>query len=174
MSNATPVSNEPRVNERIRIREVRLVDQTGRQVGVVPTDRAMSMAREAGLDLVEVSPDSRPPVAKIMDYGKYKYERKKQQQESRKKSHTVQVKEVRLRPKTDRHDFDVKLARAREFLLDGDKVQVNMMFRGRELAHIEVGRQVVDRFATALDDIAKMERPPIFEGKRMTCLMTRR
>ena len=174
MSNATPVSNEPRVNERIRIREVRLVDQTGRQVGVVPTDRAMSMAREAGLDLVEVSPDSRPPVAKIMDYGKYKYERKKQQQESRKKSHTVQVKEVRLRPKTDRHDFDVKLARAREVLLDGDKVQVNMMFRGRELAHIEVGRQVVDRFATALDDIAKMERPPIFEGKRMTCLMTRR
>jgi translation initiation factor IF-3 len=132
------------------------------------------MAREAGLDLVEVSPDSRPPVAKIMDYGKYKYERKKQQQESRKKSHTVQVKEVRLRPKTDKHDFDVKLGRARQFLMDGDKVQINMMFRGRELAHLEVGRQVVDRFAQALDDLAKMERPPIFEGKRMTCLMTKR
>jgi translation initiation factor IF-3 len=166
--------NEPRVNEKIRIREVRLIDDTGRQVGVVPTDRAMAMAREAGLDLVEVSPDSRPPVAKIMDYGKYKYERRKQQQESRKKSHTVQVKEVRLRPKTDKHDFDVKLGRARQFLLDGDKVQINMMFRGRELAHLEVGRQVVDRFAQALDDLAKMERPPIFEGKRMTCLMTKR
>lgn len=167
-------SNEPRVNEKIRIREVRLIDDTGRQVGVVPTDRAMAMAREAGLDLVEVSPDSRPPVAKIMDYGKYKYERRKQQQESRKKSHTVQVKEVRLRPKTDKHDFDVKLGRARQFLLDGDKVQINMMFRGRELAHLEVGRSVVDRFALALDDLAKMERPPIFEGKRMTCLMTKR
>jgi translation initiation factor IF-3 len=165
-------STEPRVNERIRIREVRLIDQNGKQVGVVPTERAMQMARDAGLDLVEVAAESRPPVAKIMDYGKYKYERKKAQQESRKKAHTVQVKEVRLRPKTDRHDFDVKLGRARQFLEDGDKVQVNMMFRGRELAHIEVGRQVVDRFAIALADLAKMERPPIFEGKRMTCLLT--
>ncbi len=168
------VSNEPRVNERIRIREVRLIDHEGKQVGIVPTDRAMGMAREAGLDLVEVSPDSRPPVAKIMDYGKYKYERKKQQQESRKKSHTVQVKEVRLRPKTDKHDFDVKLGRARQFLMEGDKVQINMMFRGRELAHVEVGRGVVDRFALALEDIAKMERPPFIEGKRMTCLMTKK
>ena len=169
---STPASNEPRVNERIRIREVRLIDHTGKQVGVVPTERAMVMAREAGLDLVEVSAESRPPVAKIMDYGKFKYERKKQQQESRKKSHAVQVKEVRLRPKTDKHDFEVKLGRARQFLEEGDKVQVNMMFRGRELAHIEVGRGVVDRFAKALEDIAKMERPPIFEGKRMTCLIT--
>jgi translation initiation factor IF-3 len=169
---STPASNEPRVNERIRIREVRLIDHTGKQVGVVPTERAMVMAREAGLDLVEVSAESRPPVAKIMDYGKFKYERKKQQQESRKKSHAVQVKEVRLRPKTDKHDFEVKLGRARQFLEEGDKVQVNMMFRGRELAHIEVGRGVVDRFAKALEDIAKMERPPIFEGKRMTGLIT--
>jgi translation initiation factor IF-3 len=173
MVTPTP-SNEPRVNERIRIREVRLIDDAGRQVGVVPTERAMAMAREAGLDLVEVSPDSRPPVAKIMDYGKYKYERKKQQQESRKKSHAVQVKEVRLRPKTDKHDFDVKLSRARTFLMDGDKVQINMMFRGRELAHLDVGRDVVNRFMAALDDIAKMERSPIFEGKRMTCLVTKR
>ena len=171
---STATSAEPRVNERIRIREVRLIDHTGKQVGVVPTERAMAMAREAGLDLVEVSAESRPPVAKIMDFGKWKYERKKQQQESRKKSHAVQVKEVRLRPKTDKHDFDVKLGRARQFLDEGDKVQVNMMFRGRELAHIEVGRQVVDRFAKALEDIAKMERPPIFEGKRMTCLITRK
>jgi translation initiation factor IF-3 len=170
----TATTPEPRVNERIRIREVRLIDHTGKQVGIVATERAMQMAREAGLDLVEVSAESRPPVAKIMDFGKWKYERKKQQQESRKKSHAVQVKEVRLRPKTDKHDFDVKLGRARQFLEEGDKVQVNMMFRGRELAHIEVGRQVVDRFARALEDIAKMERPPIFEGKRMTCLITHR
>lgn len=167
-------SNEPRVNERIRIREVRLIDSEGRQVGVVPTERAMQMARDAGLDLVEVAPDSRPPVAKIMDYGKFKYERKKQIQESRKKSHAVQIKEVRLRPKTDKHDFDVKLSRARAFLEDGDKVQVNMMFRGRELAHLDVGRGVVERFSKALEDIAKMERPPIFEGRRMTCLLTRK
>jgi len=173
MANAA-TSNEPRVNERIRIREVRLIDKDGRQVGVVPTDRAMTMAREAGLDLVEVSADARPPVAKIMDYGKYKYERKKQLQESRKKSHAVQIKEVRLRPKTDKHDFDVKLQRARQFLEDGDKVQINMMFRGRELAHLEVGREVVDRFSRALEDLAKMERPPIFEGRRMTCLISHR
>ena len=165
-------SSEPRVNERIRIREVRLIDKDGRQVGVVPTERAQMMAREAGLDLVEVAPDSRPPVAKIMDYGKFKYERKKQLQESRKKSHAVQIKEVRLRPKTDVHDFDVKLHRARQFLEEGDKVQVNMMFRGRELAHLEVGRGVVDRFSKALEDIARMERPPIFEGRRMTCLLS--
>ncbi|MCK6479897.1 MAG: translation initiation factor IF-3 [Planctomycetaceae bacterium] len=167
-------TNEPRVNERIRIREVRLIDKDGRQVGVVPTDRAMAMAREAGLDLVEVAPDSRPPVAKIMDYGKFKYERKKQIQESRKKSHAVQIKEVRLRPKTGQHDFDVKLGRARGFLEDGDKVQVNMMFRGRELAHLDIGRGVVERFSRALEDIARMERPPIFEGRRMTCLLTRK
>ena len=173
MSNGS-VSTEPRVNERIRIREVRLIDHDGKQVGVVPTDRAMQMAREAGLDLVEVAPDSRPPVAKIMDYGKYKYERKKAQQESRKKAHTVQVKEVRLRPKTDRHDFDVKLQHARQFLAEGDKVQINMMFRGRELAHLEVGRDVVDRFSKALEDVARMERPPIFEGRRMTCLLSHR
>ena len=165
-------STEPRVNERIRIREVRLIDSEGRQVGVVPTERAMQMARDAGLDLVEVAPESRPSVAKIMDYGKYKYERKKQQQESRKKSHAVQIKEVRLRPKTDRHDFDVKLQHARQFLADGDKVQINMMFRGRELAHLEVGREVVDRFSRALEDVARMERPPIFEGRRMTCLLS--
>ncbi len=174
MATTPSTSNEPRVNERIRIREVRLIDKDGRQVGVVPTERAMGMAREAGLDLVEVAPDSRPPVAKIMDYGKFKYERKKQIQESRKKSHAVQIKEVRLRPKTGQHDFDVKLGRARGFLEDGDKVQVNMMFRGRELAHLDVGRGVVERFSKALEDIAKMERPPIFEGRRMTCLLTKK
>jgi translation initiation factor IF-3 len=167
-------SNEPRVNERIRIREVRLIDKDGQQVGVVPTERAMQMARDAGLDLVEVAPDSRPPVAKIMDYGKFKYERKKQIQESRKKSHAVQIKEVRLRPKTGKHDFDVKLGRARRFLMEGDKVQINMMFRGRELAHLDVGRSVVQRFSKELEDIAKMERPPIFEGRRMTCLLTKK
>ena len=174
MATTPSTSNEPRVNERIRIREVRLIDKDGRQVGVVPTERAMAMARESNLDLVEVAPDSRPPVAKIMDYGKFKYERKKQIQESRKKSHAVQIKEVRLRPKTGQHDFDVKLGRARGFLEDGDKVQVNMMFRGRELAHLDVGRGVVERFSKALEDIAKMERPPIFEGRRMTCLLTKK
>jgi translation initiation factor IF-3 len=169
-----PTTNEPRINERIRIREVRLIGQDGRPVGVVPTEHALSMAREQGLDLVEVNADSRPPVAKIMDYGKYKYEKKKQLQESRKRSHAIQIKEVRLRPKTDTHDFDVKLGQARRFLEEGDKVQVNMMFRGRELAHVEVGREVVKRFIDALADIAKIERPSMFEGKRMSLILTKK
>ncbi len=174
MNTPKTTSTEPRINERIRIREVRLIAQDGRQMGVVPTEQAQQMAREAGLDLVEVSADARPPVAKIMDYGKFKYERKKQQQESRKRAHAVQIKEVRLRPKTDKHDFDVKLGRAKRFLDAGDKVQVNMMFRGRELAHLEVGREVVGRFADALAEVAKVERPALFEGRRMTLILTRK
>jgi translation initiation factor IF-3 len=173
MSTAKP-PQEPRINEKIRIREVRLIAQDGRQLGVIPTDHAMQMAREAGLDLVEVSAEARPPVAKIMDYGKFKYERKKQQQESRKRAHAVQIKEVRLRPKTGQHDFDVKLGQARRFIDDGDKVQVNMMFRGRELAHIEVGREVIRRFTEAMEDIAKVERGALFEGKRMTLVLTKK
>jgi len=172
---STPsTQNEPRINEKIRIPMVRLISQDGRQMGVVPTEQAYKLAREEGMDLVEVSPDARPPVAKIMDFGKYKYERKKQQQESRKKSHAAQIKEVRLRPKTDKHDFDVKLGRARKFLLDGDKVQVNMMFRGRELAHLEVGREVIKRFTDALEDVARIERHPIFEGRRMVAILARK
>ncbi len=171
---STPNANEPRINERIRIREVRLISADGKQLGVVPTPQALEMARTEGLDLVEVAPEARPPVARIMDYGKYKYEKKKQQQESRKKAHAVQIKEVRLRPKTEKHDFNVKLGKARQFLEEGDKVQVNLMFRGREMVHLDVGRDLLLRFCVALQDLGKVERPPSIDGKRMSVIVAKK
>src|SRR5262245_32764663 len=161
------------MKERIRVREVRLIDAEGRQVGIVPTDEARRLAMEAGKDLVEVSPDARPPVCKIMDYGKFKYLQKKKEHDSRRKQHVVHLKEIRLRPKIGDHDVDVKRRQAREFLSDGDKVQLNMIFRGRELAHIDAGREVMQEFMKGLEDIAKVERPPKLEGKRMTMLLTK-
>jgi translation initiation factor IF-3 len=157
----------------IRIRQVRLIDDEGNQLGIVETLDAKRIAAEKGLDLVEVSPDARPPVCKIMDYGKFKYLQKKKEHESRRKQHTVQLKEIRLRPKIGDHDVEYKIRKAREFLQDGDKVQVNMIFRGREMAHIDVGREVMNEFVKGLEDIAKIERPAKLEGKRMTVILTK-
>lgn len=167
-----PKAREPRINERIRIREVRLIDAEGNQVGIVPTIDAQRMAREAGLDLVEVAPDSRPPVCKILNYGKYKYEQKKKQHTS--KGHHAKIKEVRLRPGTDEHDYQVKLKRARKFLEQGDKVQLVLMFRGRQMVHKEIGRQLMERLVRDVQDLAKVERADRMEGKRMTMLLTRK
>jgi len=164
--------NEPRINERIRVREVRLIGASGEQVGVVATDMARRQAQEAGLDLVEVSADARPPVCKIMDYGRYKFEQKKKQNAGRKKAHQSKLKEVRLRPSTDEHDYQVKLKRAIRFLEQGDKVQIVLMFRGRQMAHKEVGRKLVDRMVTDLEELAKVERTGRMEGRRMTLLLT--
>jgi translation initiation factor IF-3 len=161
------------MNERIRVREVRLIDALGQQVGIVPTDEARRLAHEAGKDLVEVAPDARPPVCKIMDYGKYKYEQKKKHHTG-KKVHHARLKEVRLRPKTEEHDFEVKLRHAKDFLDKGDKVQVVLMFRGRELVHKARGEEVLQRFITALADIARVERSGPYEGKRMSILLTRK
>ncbi len=162
----------PRINERIRIREVRLVDEEGKQVGVVPTEQALQMAQEKGLDLVEVAPTPCPPVCKIMDFGKYKYEQNKKAHDSTKKQHKTKLKTVRLRPKTDPHMTDIRVAQAREFLERGDKVQVMIMFRGREMAHQDIGVAHCHEVAKRLEDIAKVEQSPRTEGRRMSMLLT--
>ena len=161
-----------RINEQIRISPVRLINAEGVMLGVMPTGKAQELAREAGLDLVEVAANERPPVCKIMDYGKFKYEQKKRS--SKQKQHQVQVKEIRVRPKTGDHDIEVKIKRAREFLEHKDKVLVNVLFRGRELAHIDEGRRVMDEVLAALEDVAKLEKNPSMEGRRMTAIVAPR
>jgi translation initiation factor IF-3 len=155
----------------IRIRQVRLIDDANNQVGIVDTDVARQMAYEKGLDLVEVSPDARPPVCKIMDYGKFRYALKKKEHESKKKQHKVQTKEIRLRPKIGDHDVGYKAKQARDFLLDGDKVQVTMLFRGREMAHMDVAKEVLDSFVKKLADVSKVERGAKMEGRRLSLLL---
>jgi translation initiation factor IF-3 len=155
----------------IRIRQVRLIDDQGVQVGVVDTEEARRLAIDRGLDLVEVSPDARPPVCKIMDYGKFKYSLKKKEHESKRRQHKVQLKEIRLRPKIGDHDVGYKAARARQFLLDGDKVQVTMLFRGREMSHMDVAKEVLDGFVAKLTDISKVERSAKMEGRRLSLLL---
>ena len=157
------------MNEQIRISPVRVINTEGELLGVMPTGKAMEAAREAGLDLVEVAPNERPPVCKIMDFGKFKYSQKKRA--SKQKQHQVQVKEIRVRPKTGDHDIEVKVKRAREFLEHKDKVLVNVLFRGRELAHIDEGRKVMNEVLAALEDVAKVEKNPSMEGKRMTAIV---
>ena len=166
------IDRTQRVNEQIRISPVRVINAEGAMLGVMPTGKAQEAAREAGLDLVEVAPNERPPVCKIMDFGKFKYSQKKRA--SKQKQHQVQVKEIRVRPKTGDHDIEVKVKRAREFLEHKDKVLVNVLFRGRELAHIDEGRKVMDEVLQALDDVAKVEKNPSMEGKRMTAIVAPR
>jgi len=156
-----------RVNEDIRIRQVRLVDKDGEMVGVVPTDEARAAAREADMDLVEVSPNADPPVCKILDYGKFKYEEKKREHEAKKKQRGGDFKEIRLRPKTDTHDRQIKLDRARRFLREGNRVQVTLLFRGREMQHISRGSEVLNAIAKELEDVAKIERYANRDGRRM-------
>jgi translation initiation factor IF-3 len=162
-----------RINEQIRISPVRLIGANGEQLGVVPTSQAMEMAREAQLDLVEVAANERPPVCKILDYGKFRY------QQSRKKSaqskvHQQKLKEIRVRPKTGEHDVVTKINQARKFLEHKDKVLVNVLFRGRELQHIEEGRRIIEGILEKLTDIAKVERAPTMEGKRLTAMLAPR
>lgn len=149
------------------VSEVRLVNEEGQQVGVVPTETALSLATDVDLDLVEVAPEAKPPVCRIMDYGKYKYRQKKRAREAKKKSHAGEIKELRLRPKIDDHDLQVKLRKAREFLEAGQKVVVNVFFRGREIMHKEFGVALLERFHEALEDIAKIENQPREEGRRV-------
>lgn len=161
----TSAETNYRLNEQIRLSPVRVVDENREMVGVIPTDQALQMAREAGLDLVEVAPNSRPPVCRIMDFGKFKYDQKKKQQKGS-KSHQVQLKEIRLRPKTGGHDIEFKMKQARQFLGHGDKVKLNIMFRGRENAHRDRGQEMLEEIITALEDVAKVEKPPGMEGGR--------
>ena len=160
-----------RINEQIRLSPVRLVGAAGQQHGVVPTAQALQMAQEAGLDLVEVAAQERPPVCKIMDYGKFKFEQAKMARVAKKKQHIIQLKEVKYRPGIDDHDFDTKTRHARRFLNDGNKVKVTMMYRGRQLAHAELGKLVLDRVCAELADISKIEADAKLEGKNMTLIL---
>jgi translation initiation factor IF-3 len=157
-----------RVNERIRIPNVRVVDEEGNQVGILTSREALAMARERGLDLVEVSPMASPPVCRIMDYGKFKYETSKRANKDKKKQHRVQVKEVKFKVKIDDHDFSFKVGNARKFLDEGNRVKFTLAFRGREISHAELGRVVLDRAAKELEDVGIIESPPRLEGFAMT------
>jgi translation initiation factor IF-3 len=160
-----------RINRMIRISPVRVIDQDGAQLGVLPVEEALARAQEKGLDLVEVAPTARPPVVKIMDYGKYKFEEAKAARAAKKKQHVIQLKEVKFRPGIDDHDFEFKTRHAREFLKDGNKVKVTMMYRGRQLAHVEFGKAVLDRVATELADVGKVEMEAKLEGRNMTMVL---
>jgi translation initiation factor IF-3 len=163
-----------RINEQIRITPVRVVDQEGEMLGVIPTPEALQTASESGLDLVEVAPNEDPPVCRIMDYGKFKYEQSKRLSKNT-KQHQVHVKEIRLRPKTGEHDINFKVKRARTFLAQKDKVKINVMFRGRENAHHERGREMLTEIIVLLEDIAKVEKAPGMEsGRTMTCVLAPR
>lgn len=161
-----------RVNERIRVTPIRLIGAGGEQVGIIPTREALDRAREAGLDLVEVAPNSRPPVCRIMDFGKYKYELSKKDKLAKKKQHSFQLKEMRYRPKIDEHDFMFKTKHVKEFLEEGSKVRVFMMFRGREMAHVEFGRTIIDRIVTELAPVATLDVAPKMEGNTMSMVLT--
>jgi translation initiation factor IF-3 len=160
-----------RVNQQIRISQVRLVDADGQQVGVVPIEEALKSARERGLDLVEVAPMARPPVVKVMDYGKYRFEQAKAARAARKKQHVIHVKEVKYRPGISEHDFEFKTRHARQFLEEGNKVKLTMMFRGRQVTHPELGQDVLNRVFAELTDIAKVETASKLEGRNMTMVL---
>jgi translation initiation factor IF-3 len=161
-----------RVNRQIRISPLRVIGADGSQLGIMDVDTALRTAEEQGLDLVEVAPMARPPVVRIMDYGKYKFEQAKQARIAKKKQHVIELKEVKYRPGIDDHDFDTKTRHARRFLEEKNKVKVTMMFRGRQIAHPELGKAVLDRVASELADIAKIETEGRLEGKSMTMILT--
>ncbi|MDA1081600.1 MAG: translation initiation factor IF-3 [Gemmatimonadetes bacterium] len=162
----------PRVNRQIRISPVRVIGADGSQMGIMEVDAALASAVEQGFDLVEVAPLARPPVVRIMDFGKYKFEMAKQARIAKKKQHVIQIKEVKYRPGIEKHDFDTKTNHARRFLGEGNKVKVTLMFRGRQIAHPEIGRAVVARVATTLADVAKIETDARLEGKALTMILT--
>jgi translation initiation factor IF-3 len=170
--NVTPTREGPRINEEIGVMRVRLVDQRGQMVGVVGRSEALVMAANAGLDLVEIAPNADPPVCKILDFGKYKYEEQKKKNEARKKQKIIEVKEIKLRPGIDDHDYEVKRRSMVKFIEEGDKVKVTMRFRGRELAHQELGMDVLIRVRDDLDEIAKVEQMPRMEGRQMTMVVS--
>ena len=172
--NAAPTREGPRINEEIGVMRVRLVDERGNMVGVVPRNEALQMAADAGLDLVEISPNADPPVCKILDYGKFKYEEQKKKNEARKKQKIIEVKEIKLRPSIDDHDYQVKMRSMNKFIEEGDKVKVTMRFRGRELAHQDLGMNVLMRVKDDLDGIAKVEQMPRMEGRQMTMVVAPR
>ncbi len=161
----------PRVNEKIQSNEIRLIGAEGENVGVVSPARAMQMADEVGLDLVEISPNASPPVCKIMDFGKFKYEQQKRESEARKKQKIIEVKEVKFRPNTDIHDYEVKMRNVFKFLENGDKVKITLRFRGREMAHQNLGRELLERVADDVQEVARIENMPKMEGRQMIMMI---
>ncbi|HEY9549416.1 MAG TPA: translation initiation factor IF-3 [Kiloniellaceae bacterium] len=162
------------MNEMITSAQVRLVDENGEQVGVVSTAAARRRAESAGLDLMEVSPNADPPVCKILDYGRFRYEAQKKKNEARKKQKIIEVKEIKMRPNIDVHDYEVKMRSIHRFIEEGDKVKVTMRFRGREMVHQDLGKQVLDRVREEMDPTAKVEQFPKLEGRQMTMVMAPR
>jgi translation initiation factor IF-3 len=170
-----PVQKEgPRINDEIRVREVQLIDHDGTNHGVTEIQAALDMARQAGLDLVEIAPNSSPPVCKILDFGKYKYQAQKKAAEARKKQKIVEIKEIKIRPMIDDHDYDVKMRSMRRFFEEGDKVKVTLRFRGREMAHQELGVQLLERVKSDTAPLAKVEQEPKFEGRQMIMVLAPR
>jgi len=170
-----PAAKEgPRINEDIRVHEVQLIDKDGANKGVTEISAALAMAQEAGLDLVEIAPNSVPPVCKILDFGKYKYQAQKKAAEARKKQKVVEIKEIKLRPMIDDHDYDVKMRSIARFFEEGDKVKVTLRFRGREMAHQELGYKLLDRVKGDTAKIAKIEQEPRFEGRQVVMVLAPR
>jgi translation initiation factor IF-3 len=166
-----PERDSTRINERIRVPEVRLIDEDGEQVGIIPTPEALERARERELDLVEVSPTSKPPVCRILDYSKYKYEQEQKAKAARKHQQQTNVREIKLRPKIAQHDYETKRGHVERFLKNHDKVKVTIMFRGREQSHPERGRMLLDRLLEDVSEIGVLEQPPLQEGRNMTMLL---
>lgn len=171
--NTRPDNNKgPRINNQISAKEIRLIDENGEMMGVVSIQEGIRLAREAGLDLIEISPNAEPPVCKIFDFGKYRYELQKKEAAAKKKQKVVDTKELKLRPYIEDHDLQVKIRKARDFIQDGDKVRFSMVFRGRENEHRETGMAVIKQAQDALTDIAKAEMGPKFEGNQVIMVMS--
>ncbi len=160
------------INEKIRDKEIRLIGQEGEQLGIMSSREAMKLAREAGLDLVKVAPTAKPPVCKIIDYGKYRYEMARKEKEAKKKQRTMEVKEVRLSPNIDTNDLNTKANQARKFISKGDKVKVTLRFRGREMAHVNYSKQILDAFYEKLEDVAVIDKAPKMEGRSMVMFLS--
>ncbi len=170
-----PQKDGPRANRDIRgVRDVQLIDQEGQNRGVLPFFDALKIAEDAGLDLVEIAPNSTPPVCKILDYGRFRFLEQKKQAEARKKQKTVEVKEIKLRPGIDKHDYDTKMKAVRRFFEEGDKVKLTMRFRGREMAHTDLGMRLLDKVRDEMGDLAKVESAPMMEGRQMVMILAPR
>jgi translation initiation factor IF-3 len=155
----------------IRVREVRLISPEGEQLGILPIEEALALAHERDLDLVEVAPNERPPVCRVMDYGKYKYQQAKRSQEAKKRQKVIQVKEIKMRPKTEEHDYHFKMRHAHRFLEEGNKVKVSLLFRGREMDHVELGQRLLDRIITDCKDVSSVEQHPRLEGQTLSLIL---
>jgi translation initiation factor IF-3 len=166
-----PAREGPRINDEIRVPQVRLIDDAGEMIGVMSAREALIRAYDVGLDLVEISPNAVPPVCKILDYGKYKYEQQKKANEARKKQKVVEIKEIKVRPNIDDHDYDVKMKQMRNFIGEGDKVKVTLRFRGREMAHQELGVKVLERIRNDLTELVKVEQMPKLENRQMVMVI---